>query len=285
MLTEVKRSDVKALYPVPQKESHKGDNGRVLIVGGSLTYYGAPILAGMGALFGGADLVTLFVPETNFTVSRSYYPDFIVHAFPGDHLDARAVDLIVANTEKKGCLVMGPGLGDRPETVASVEAILKKVHCPTILDAQAIYALPRDNVRHNNSVLITPHAQEFANWYGKRLPNLLIEKVEMVTACAKNLQVNILLKNPTDIVASLNGETCINQRGNPGMTSGGTGDVLAGFVGSLAARGLSLYNAARIGVFILCTAGDDLMEIKGTHFTATDLALQLPYTIHHLTMS
>ena len=111
---------------------------------------------------------------------------------------------------------------------------------------------------------------------------MLIEKVEMVKKWAMDLNVNILLKNPTDIIASADGQFCINQAGNAGLTSGGTGDVLSGLVGSLIARGLSLYDAARIGAHILCKAGEDLFEQKGYSYTATDLALQLPYTIKGL---
>lgn len=282
MLTEVKKSDVRELYPRHQDDSHKGMNGRVMIVGGSLDYYGAPILAGMGALFGGADLVTLCVPECNFAVSRTYYPDFIVKSFQGEYLDARGVDPIALESERQGCLVIGPGIGERQETLIAVEAILKKAKCPVVLDAQGIYALPTDKTRGNNNVLITPHAQEFSNFCNRRFPSLLIEKVDMVKKCAKDLNVNILLKNPVDIVVNADGQFCINQNGNPGLTSGGTGDVLAGLAGSLLARGLNHYDAAKLAAFILCQAGEDLFEQKGTNYTATDLALQLPYTIKTL---
>ena len=282
MLTEVKKSDVRELYPKHETNTHKGQNGRVMIVGGSLDYYGAPILAGMGALFGGADLVRLCVPECNFEVSRTYYPDFIVKAFPGEYLDARGVDLIALESERQGCLVIGPGIGERQETLTAIEAIIKKAKCPVILDAQAIYALPRDKTRNNKNILITPHAQEFSNFCDCRFPSLLIEKVEMVKKCAKDLNVHVLLKNPTDIITEPSGKFCINQSGNSGMTSGGTGDVLAGFVGSLVARGLKHYDAARIAAYILCQTGEDLYEQRGHNYTATDLSLQLPYTIKSL---
>jgi ADP-dependent NAD(P)H-hydrate dehydratase / NAD(P)H-hydrate epimerase len=282
MLTEVKKSEVKELYPKREVDGHKGMHGRVMIVGGSLDYYGAPVLAGMGALFGGADLVHLCVPECNFEVSRTYYPDFIVKAFPGEYLDARGVEPLYFESEKQNCLVIGPGIGERQETLSAIEALIKKVKCPVVLDAQAIYAIPREKTRDNNNILITPHAQEFSNLCDKRFPSLLIEKVEMVKKCARELNVNIALKNPVDIICSPKGKFCINQAGNPGLTSGGTGDVLAGFVGSLMARKLSHYDAARIGVFIICQAGEDLRVKKGFGYTATDLALQLPYTINNL---
>lgn len=279
MLNEIKKSNVKKLFPKRKRDSHKGDNGRVLIVGGSREYYGAPLLAGMGALFSGTDLVTLFVPECNFDVSRTYYPDFIVKAFPGDRLDGRGVEPISLASENQDCVVFGPGIGDRPETQATIQALIKKIECPLVLDSHAVYALPRDHTRNNARILITPHAQEFANFCKKPLPSLFIEKTEKAKKCAATFNVNVLLKNPLDIVVSAQGDFCINSTGNPGMTKGGTGDVLVGLIGGLVARGLSLYDAARVGVFILGTAGDELFLGKSYAYTATDLALHLPYTI------
>jgi ADP-dependent NAD(P)H-hydrate dehydratase / NAD(P)H-hydrate epimerase len=282
MLTEVKKSDLKTLYPKRAAESHKGDNGRVLVVGGSLDYYGAPILSGMGALFGGTDLVTLMVPQCNFDVSRSYYPDFIVKAFPGNHLDARSVELISLASANQKCVVIGPGLGDHPDTLMSVQALIRKIKCPIILDAQAIAALPHDRVRDNHRILITPHTKEFGNIFHKLYPRLLSDRVEAVQKNSPRLNVNILLKGPVDVIASPDGGVCISQTGNPGLTSGGTGDVLAGTIASLVARGLSLYDSARLGAFIIGSVGEDLQLKKRENYTATDVALQLPYTIARL---
>ena len=283
MLTAVKKSDVRALYPQPDPESHKGQNGRVLIVGGSRDYYGAPILAGMGALFGGADLVTLMVPECNFDVARSYYPDFIVKAFPGDYLNASGVELISLASEGQGCLIMGPGLGDHPETLEAAGALVKKIKLPVVLDAQALGAFSRENIRGNNRILLTPHAHEFKTLFNEKLPSLLIERIHLVKKVVATFNVTVLLKGATDIIAGPNENGhCLNQTGNAGMTSGGTGDVLTGFAGSLMARGLSPYDAARVSAFLVGIAGDQLASNKGHTFTATDLALQLPYTIHSI---
>lgn len=282
MLTEVKAADVKAIYPIPKADSHKGHNGRVLIVGGSLDYYGAPILAAMAAMFGGTDLVYLMVPECNFDVSRSYYPDFIVRSFPGDRLDARGVEPITTMASLARAVLIGPGIGDHPDTLKAVQMLLKKIKLPIVLDAQAIGAPDLTRVRDNARLLLTPHALEFSNFCGEPLPSLLIEKVEHVKKIAERFNVNLLVKGPVDVIASPDGRFCINQTGNPGMTCGGTGDVLAGFTASLMSRGLEPYDAARLGAFIVCTAGDELLVRKGNAFTATDLAMHLPYTIKGL---
>lgn len=283
MLTEVKKSDVRELYPVPDKDSHKGENGRVLIVGGSIDYFGAPILAAMGALFGGADLVTLLVPECNFKVSRSYYPDFIVRSFPGERLDARGVEMVATAAIEQDCVVMGPGMGTAVPTLEAVTALIKKIHTPLVLDTAIAQVISSQSKRENSRIVVTPHAEEFATIFKKRLPVLLIERVNMVKKLAKEFNVNILLKGPTDLIAApQNGDYCINQTGNAGLTSGGTGDVLAGLIGRLMAGGLSPYDGARLGTFIVGTAGDELALQKGHAFNATDLAHHLPYTIQGL---
>lgn len=283
MFVEVKKSDVRELYPFPEKDSHKGDNGRVMIVGGSTEYYGAPILCGMGALFGGADLVTLMVPECNFEVSRGYYPDFIVRSFPGERLTPEGVPLVLEAAEGQDAVVIGPGLGTRPETLEAVAALGAGIHGPLVLDtsvAQAVAkALPKDSAR----IAVLSHGGDFYEMFGDRLPLLLIERFELVKQVAARTGLTVFLKGSTDIIAGPgNNAACINQTGNPGMTSGGTGDVLAGLVGRLLAGGLSPYDAARLGAFIAGSAGDELAVQKGHAFTATNLAHQLPYTIRNL---
>lgn len=95
MVKELRSGDIRKLYPRRASDSHKGMNGRLMIVGGSIDYYGAPLLSALGALYSGVDLVYLFVPECNFDVARSMYPDFIVRTFPGEYLDVKAIRPVV----------------------------------------------------------------------------------------------------------------------------------------------------------------------------------------------
>ena len=123
----------------------------------------------------------------------------------------------------------------------------------------------------------------FFTIFGQKLPLLLIERIQLVKKIVARFNINLLVKGPTDIIVGPNNDAhCINQTGNAGMTSGGTGDVLAGFIGRLIAGGLSPYDAGRIGVFIVCSAGDELALTKSHAFTATDLAHQIPYTLRTL---
>jgi NAD(P)H-hydrate epimerase len=223
------------------------------------------------------------VPECNFEVSRSYYPDFIVKSFPGERLDARGVEIVTATAIEQDCVIMGPGMGTAAATLEAVNALIKKIHSPMVLDTAIAQVISSQSLRDNSQIVITPHAEEFFTIFNKRLPILLIERVNMVKKLAREFNVAISLKGPTDVIAApKNGDYCINQTGNAGLTSGGTGDVLAGLIGRLLAGGLSPYDGARLGAFIVGTAGDELALQKAHAFNATDLAHRLPYTIQEL---
>lgn len=285
----IKKSEVVKNFPRRDPASHKGDNGRVLIIGGSINYFGAPVLAGLGALNSGADLVYLLVPECNFEVSRSFYPDFIVRKYPGNFLNSRALDNISELLDKVDAVLIGPGLAEEAEILRTVTLIIKKAKCPVILDAQAIPAIAQlgligGRAENNNAlppIIITPHRNEMNELLeGETLPENMEEQVKAVEDFAKKWNVTVLLKGHTDIIASPNRETRANLTGNAGMTVGGSGDVLAGFVTSLIAQHARPYEACISAAFLMGSAGDNLYKSKGYNFIATDLAQELPYTIH-----
>lgn len=315
MASIIKKSEIVKIFPRRDPNSHKGDNGRVLIIGGSINYFGAPILAGLGALNSGADLVYLLVPECNFEVSRSFYPDFIVRKYPGNFLNSRALDNISELLDKVDAVLIGPGLSEEVEILRTVALIIKKAKCPVILDAQAIPAIAQlgligDQTGHRENlpeIIITPHREEMNELLeGETLPKdpkvapltsrgegdinclaeprlaglRLEEEIKIVEDFAKKWSVTVLLKGHTDIMASPNRETRANITGNAGMTVGGSGDVLAGFVASLIAQHAKPYEACISAAFLMGSAGDNLYKSKGYNFIATDLAQELPYTIH-----
>lgn len=283
MIKEIKKSLVRSLLPVRDPRSHKGQNGRVLIVGGSIDYHGAPILAGLGALNSGSDLVYLFVPESNFEVSRAMYPDFIVRKFAGEFLTVEVVAEIVEFGKKKAdSVVIGPGLGERGETIAAVKELLLNLHLPTVLDAEAIAAL-KDirNFPLEQTVVITPHRMEFQNLVDRDV--VVAENdpksVILLRSVAMDLQINVLLKGPMDLVASHEGFVEKNLTGNAGMTVGGSGDVLAGVVGAFLAKGLNGYDAARVAAYLNGVAGDLVAKNKGFAFAAKEIAGAIAYAI------
>ncbi len=277
MLKTIK--NIKGLIPKRNPISHKGENGRVLIVGGSIDYYGAPMLAGLGALYSGADLVHLYVPECNFDVTRSMYPDFIVKKYTGDRLSERAAAEIVKYGKNMDSVLIGPGLGDGETVVEGVLEIIKNLHIPTVLDANAISALKSvEKFPLQQRVVITPHHNEFRNLIDREIDveDKDSKSIILLRSISMDLHINVLLKGPRDYISSEEGHVEINDTGNPGMTVGGSGDVLAGVVATLLAQRLEGYDAARAAAYLLGKAGDKLKKKKGFNYSSSDLAFMLP---------
>lgn len=280
MLKSIKKSFARRVLPRRHLGSHKGQNGRVLIVGGSLEYHGAPIIAGLGALYSGADLVFLYVPECNFDSARSMYPDFIVRSYPGDHLTPEAADAIIEfGKHKADSVVIGPGLTGNEKVIEGVQKIVMNLPLPTVLDADAILVLKKiDKFPLQQQIVITPHQNEFRNLVDREV--VVTEEdaksIILLRSLSMDLHINVLLKGHTDFVSSGDGHVETNKTGNPGMTVGGSGDALAGFVGSLLSRGVDGYDAARCAAYYFGCAGDLLKKTKGVNFSASDLAMALP---------
>ncbi|MBI4995116.1 NAD(P)H-hydrate dehydratase [Candidatus Peregrinibacteria bacterium] len=276
----IKKSETAKLFPRRNPKSHKGDNGRVLIIGGSIDYFGAPILAGLGALNSGTDLVYLLVPECNFEVTRSFYPDFIVRKYPGNFINSRILDHIDEFLGKADAVLIGPGVSEESEIISTVARIVKKAKCPVVLDAEAIPAIAQLGLM--SGITITPHRGEMDEITEGALPEDFDSLVKTVEDFSKKWGVTILLKGHRDIIAAPDKPARVNETGNAGMTVGGSGDVLAGFTASLIAQHMQSYEACQCAAFLLGLTGDNLYKHKGYNFIATDLALELPYTIHSI---
>lgn len=282
LLNEIQKSVLKKKFPRRSKDSHKGQNGRVLVIGGSIDYYGAPILSGLAALNSGADLVFLCVPECNFDVTRSFYPDFIVRKFPGEYLNNKAIPVVEEMAERCDVVVLGPGMGKEAGSLIAVGKILSRLtDKPVILDAEAIQVMKTVKGKQRN-ILISPHRKEFSILTEREVPELLADQAERVKDLAERRKMTVALKGAVDIVASQNGEVLINQVGNPGMTVGGTGDVLTGIIAAFVAQGLDLFTAAQFGVVINGMAAENLYKQKGYGYSATDLALEIPYMVKEI---
>ncbi len=258
-------------------DSHKGENGRVLVIGGSENYHGAPILSALGALNSGADLVHLAVPECNYDVTRSYAPDFIVHKFPGEYLGSGGPWQPEGDYDS---IVIGPGLGTREETRQTITAILKKNQTPVVVDADAIKALAGVKLKVNG--VITPHSKEFQMLSGRKLPRNIEKRKSLLLSESAKIGSVILLKAPADIIVAPDGRCKLNETGNSGMTVGGTGDVLAGVTGGLIAQGVEPFSAACCAAFINGSAADALFSWKGNCFTASDIAYEIPFTLKRM---
>lgn len=259
------------LYPRPAKESHKGQNGVLLIVAGG-PFTGAPALVGLGALGMGVDLVQIATPAIAAPIVAGYSPNFIVHPLVGHRILREDIEEVRELAQKASALAIGPGLGDSPGSLEAVRAMVKAVDLPMVLDADAIRAAGADTtILAKKRAVVTPHAREFQALTGKALPADLEGKAEAARAAAASLGVTVLLKGAVDIVTD-GMRTKLNYTGNPGMTVGGTGDVLCGAVGGLLAKGATPFDAARIAAFSNGTAGDMAFQVKSYGLTATDVA-------------
>lgn len=259
------------LFPRPKVESHKGQNGTLLIVAGG-PFTGAPALVAMGALGMGADLVQIATPLTAAQIVASYSPNFIVHPLVGHRLLREDIEIILGLAAKADALAIGPGLGDSPGTLEAVVEIVKAVNKPLVFDADAIKAIGSEpRILAGKTAVATPHAREFTALTGKVLPETLDERARFVQGAAKALGVTILLKGHVDIVSD-GRRVKFNHTGNPGMTVGGTGDVLCGAVGGLLSKGVAPFDAARLAAFANGYAGDLAFKVKSYGLTATDVA-------------
>src|SRR3990167_2109173 len=252
-------------FPKRKVSSHKGDNGRVLIVGGSIDYYGAPILSALGALYSGVDVVYLYVPECNFECTISMYPDFIVKKYPGEFLTERYAENIIEFGKKCGSILIGPGLGEREQTMSAVTEIVKNLHIPTVLDSAAMLVLKKiEKFPLQQPIVITPHQNEFQNLVDREIHVTEEDSKSIIflRSLSMDLHINVLLKSYVDYVSSEEGVVETNFTGNAGMTVGGTGDVLAGVAASFLAQGLDGFDAARCAAYFTGAAGDFLNKQK-----------------------
>jgi NAD(P)H-hydrate epimerase len=260
-------------------------NGKVLIIGGSIDYYGAPLLSALGALYSGADLVYLFVPESNFDVTRSLYPDFIVKKFPGQYLTHTGVRDILEFSVKCDAVLIGPGIHDREVTVRAILELIEGLQIPTVLDSTAIEVLKLvKEVPLSQPIVVCPHKNEFERLTNREIKEdkTFDELVKFVRTIATEMKINILLKSAIDIISSLNGDIVFNKTGNAGLTVGGSGDVLAGVITSMIAQKVDPFEACQIAAYLVGYTGDFLYKQKEYCFSATDLALELPFSIKQI---
>jgi len=257
-------------------DSHKGDFGRLTLAAGSMGKTGAAYLAAMGALRSGAGLVTVATPASCLPIVASMGPAFMTVDLPDDGgmVTAAAVDRLLEQTHD--VIACGPGLG-RSATVAEfVRALLDRATCPLVLDADAITVLADDPGRLSGSeerdVIITPHPGEMARLIGGSIADVQHNRLEVATDFATTHRVHVILKGHRTVIATPEGHVFINPTGNPGMATGGTGDVLTGMIAAWLAQLLDAEAACRLAVFLHGAAGDLAEAREGqAAMTATDL--------------
>ena len=261
-------------------KSHKGNNGKLLIVGGNEDFAGAPAIAGMAAIGAGADLVYVASPEKAAEAIKSTSPDLIVKSLEGDKLSLAHADEILDIAEDVDAVLIGPGSGMDDETSKLFNVLVTKIKKPIVLDADALKQVELALIKSREDIILTPHIFEFKSIFGVNDDlkldidsydfNHVDENITKFQQITRQIKGSVVIKGQYDLI--LKGTKFkINKSGNAGMTVGGTGDALSGIATSLLSQGLNSFDSACLGVFVNGLAGDEAFKVKGNGFSATDL--------------
>ena len=255
-MLELDQKKVYHLLPDRPVNSHKGDYGRILLLCGSRGYTGAAALAAMGALRSGAGLVYLAVPESIYEIEAVKLTEPVISPLPDENgtFAVTAGKQVLSLLDNKDAVLIGPGIGQSEGSYAVVRTVLEAFSGTVVLDADGINVMNahKDILRDRTSpTILTPHAGEFQRFGGI----LVEERAASAAAMARNLGVIVLLKGHETVITD--GKRCYrNPTGNPGMATGGSGDVLAGIITSLLGQGIPPLEAAACGAWLHGAAGD-----------------------------
>ena len=277
MVQKILSSSLVKKFISPRKSSsRKGDNGIVLVVGGSYIYHGAPILSSIAALRCGTDLVYTCVPKINVTPTRSISPNLIVIPLVDQKLTRGAVNKLVGALPRNldsATIGMGLAIQERNSLLVLVKSFLDR-DVRLSLDASALVpeVLP---LLKNKNVVVTPHAGEFKRLFGEVPPNSKIQRIKLVEKNAKEYGITVLLKGATDVISNGN-TTYLYEKKIPAMTVGGTGDVLSGLVAGMLSKSRNALESAASAAFINGLAGKSAQKKLGLHMTSMDLLDEIP---------
>lgn len=275
--------DVAGLLPVRLLGGHKGTYGHLLLVAGSPGKTGAAVLSARGAARAGAGLVTVAVPgdaqavvaaQSLETMTESYGPD------SGDLDPREATERLVAMTRGKQAVAVGPGIPTGDAMLEVLRELLADVRVPVVLDADGLNLVARKPQlleQVSAPLVITPHPGEMARLLGVSTAEVQADRLETARTAAARFGAYVALKGARTVLAAPDGGAVINPTGNPGMGSGGMGDVLTGLLGGLLAQGVEPFDALQLAVYLHGLAGDRAAEETGRHaLVAGDLLEHLP---------
>ena len=269
-------SIVENFIPARKSASRKGNNGIVLVIGGSYIYHGAPILSSLAALRCGTDLVYTSVPKINVTPTRAISPNLIVIPLVDQKLTLGAVKKLVGALPRNlhsATIGMGLAIQEKNSLLHLVQSLLNR-DVRLSLDASALIpeVLP---LLANKNVVVTPHTGEFRRLFGDTPSDSKNERIQLVEKHALDNGITILLKGPTDIISNGN-TTYLCQKNTPAMTVGGTGDVLSGLVAGLLSNNRNSLESAAAAAFICGLTGKQVQDKLGLHMTSMDLIDAIP---------
>ena len=272
-------SYVKKFIPSRKAKSRKGENGVVLVVGGSYIYHGAPILSSIAALRCGTDLVYTAVPKINVTATRSVSPNLIVLPLVDQKLTRGAVNKLLGVLPRNldsATIGMGLAVQEKNALINLIKSLLDR-DVRLSLDASALIpeVLP---FLPDKNVVVTPHAGEFKRLFGIAPSNSKQERIAIVEKNAKENGITVLLKGATDIISD-GKTTFLNEKKTPAMTVGGTGDVLSGLVAGMLSKNRNPLESAAAATYINGLAGKAAQKKLGLHMTSMDLLEELPFVM------
>jgi NAD(P)H-hydrate epimerase len=265
--------------------AHKGDSGRLLTIGGSEVFSGAPALMSLAALRTGVDIALTAAPEVTAHDIASMSPDLIVIKLEGKNLNPSNINVLKKYIESVDAVALGPGLGLSLETRKFVKVaidIIETAGKPLLLDADGLKAFAKFKRPLKVPAVLTPHAGEYAILTGKELPppEDMAKRIQAIKETAEELNAVLLVKGEIDIISD-GKRIKLNYTGNSGMSVGGTGDVLSGIIGALLAQKIDAFEAAVAGAFVNGAAGDIVADEVGNHMIASDLLDWIPMVLNN----
>lgn len=285
----VDQEDIADAWPHRDPAGHKRRSGVVLVIAGSRRMTGAVRLVAEGAYRAGAGLVTVAVPEGILPVAQRLVTEGTFLPLPetdGGTVAAAAFDVIGPQLDAFDAVAIGPGMTAEKETASFVQQVVGNAPVPVVVDADALNAFAghaEDLAGRQSDLVLTPHDGEFVRLAGGTVRELGDDRLGRLRKLSAEVRATVLLKGRPALVASPSGEVRLNPTGGPSLSTGGTGDVLTGIVGSLLARGLSSFDAATAGAFVHGVAGDLAGLELGEGATAVDVLHRVPDAVRRVT--
>ncbi len=271
------------------KDTHKGDYGHVFVLAGSVGLTGAAYLTSMAALLSGSGLVTLGVPKSINPIMEEKLTEVMTKPLPEtveETLSIKALSEIKKFAKRADVVAIGPGLSRNKKTGQLIRSLLPSLDKPIVLDADGINAFEGKAgllEKAKKSLVITPHPGEMARLTKEKTSVIQRDRKKSAKTVSKRYNCITVLKGARTVVANPKGDFYINATGNPGMATGGVGDVLTGMIASFIGQGIEPFGAAKLAVYLHGRAGDLAVREKGEiSLIATDLLDKLPTVLKSL---
>ncbi|OGL50605.1 MAG: hypothetical protein A3H37_02035 [Candidatus Schekmanbacteria bacterium RIFCSPLOWO2_02_FULL_38_14] len=285
----IEEEEIAGLLKPRRENAHKGDFGHVLVIAGSTGKTGAATMTSEAALKSGAGLATLAIPESLNPIVEMKLTEVMSLPVPETSektFSKKAEKIMLEFSRGKTVAVIGPGISTNTETCEVVRSLIKKLDVPVVLDADGINALQGDAKilkSAKKDVVITPHPGEMGRLCGLSAKEVQKNRIEVARDFARANRVYVVLKGKNTVVSGPDGTVFVNLTGNPGMASGGAGDVLTGMIAGFISQGFSPIDAAKAGVYLHGLSGDIMAEKRGEmSLTAMDILKGIPAAIREI---